>query len=211
MTTVAVMATRMSGHINRGSTYDTQIREAINTAVKHYKPRRFTFNTKRSTASTVKDQEYYALPNDLKEIDMLRVLYSSGDYTDPLHEVTYRWIERHRHNVSYVSQPEKFAVQGLDLRLWPVPDAAYTLTMTYLRDIGGFSATATDATTNEWTTDAEELIRSRAMVDVLLNTVGGKDSKTTAAGWFGREKDAYKTLRRQANRRESAGRIMPYL
>ena len=141
---------------------------------------------------------------------MIRVAYSSN-YTDILDEVTYRWIERHRTNTSYTSQPEKFAVQGLDLRLWPVPDAAYTLTMTYHRDIGGFSATLTSTLSNEWTDDAEELIRSRTMADLLQNTIGGPEGEQASLKWVARERETYRSLRRQAGRRESAGKLMPHL
>lgn len=211
MSDVAEMVTRIEGHLNRGNKYRSEVNDAIVDAVKFYKDRRFHFNTKRATASTVASQEYYALPADLIEVDMIRVLYSSGAYSDPLDEVTYRWIERHRTNVSYTSQPEKFALQGLDLRLWPVPDAAYTLTMTYHRDIGGFSATLTSTLSNEWTTDAEPMIRFTALADVLENTIGGPEASQAAQTNQRRANAWYKSLRRKANRRESSGKLMPKL
>jgi len=210
VTTVATMVSRIENSLNRGSSFTSQINSSIIDAVKYYKPRRFTFNTGRATASTVDGQEYYALPNDCIEVDMMTVTYSSNN-VEYLDETTYRWIQRNTSDTTRTSQPDKFAIEGLDLRMWPVPDGVYTLTMTYLRDIGGFSATLTSTLSNAWTDEAEELIRSRAMAALLQDTIGGPDAEAASVKWVVRERQKFNELRREANRRESSGRLIPYL
>lgn len=211
MSTFGTMQSRIRDELNRGTNYDTAIRHAIADAIDFYKIHRFTWNEKRTTTTTVAGTEYYGFPSDFIEVDMIRVKYTSGDYTDPLMEVTYRWIEEHRHNVNYRSEPEKFAVHAESLRLWPVPDAAYELMMTYLYEDTSVSASASDGATNEWMTDGYELIKSRAKADVLENYVRGQEAALEAQINRNRENQVFKALRKRANRFRSGGRLTPHL
>lgn len=205
------MQERIRDELNRGTAYDTPIKRAIHDAIQYYRTRRFTFNIKRGITTTVAGQEFYQWPNDFIEADMMRVLYTSGDFTDPLEEVTYRWIEDNRHNVSYQAEPEKFAAQGTLLRIWPVPDDAYELMLTYHYDLTSVSVSASDAATNAWMTDGFELIKSRAKADVLENYVRGQEAALEASLHRNREKEVFKNLRRMANRQASSGKITPHL
>lgn len=213
MSTFGYMVEQIRGDINRGSSFDSRIKEAIVNAISYYQGRRFTFNIKRATASTVASQEYYAWPVDFMEADMIRILYPSGSFTDPLDEVTYRWIEEHRHNVNYESEPEKFATQGSELRLWPVPDQVYELTLTYLFKDTAVSLSASDGATSAWVQIGKgyELIKPRAQADVLENKIGGQNAVLKAQLQKSRERDVYASLRRLANRQHSAGKITPHL
>jgi hypothetical protein len=205
------MQTRIRNELNRGTTYDADIRAAIESAIQYYRSRRFVWNQKRAYTSTSAGQEYYVLPSDCLEIDMIRITYTSGDFTDPLDEVTYRWIEDHRHNVNYRSEPEKFAMQGEDLRLWPVPDNAYRLDMTFLYEDNTVSASASDGATSSWMTTGEEMIRMRAKADVLANVIRGPQAEREADRATLRERDVYKQERRRANRLNSSGHLRPHL
>jgi len=211
MSTFGLMQERIRDELNRGTTYDEPIRKAIALAIDHYKHRRFTWNIKRAATTTTAGTEYYPFPSDFLEADLMRILYTSGDFTDPMDQVTYLWIEEHRHNVNYRSEPEKFAVQGNDMRVWPVPDGAYELTLTYLYEDTTVSASASDGATNNWMTDGFEMIKSRAKADVLENQVRGQDAFLEAALNKTRENDAFKTLRRQAGRYHSSGKLTPSL
>jgi len=205
------MQERIRDELNRGTEYDTAIKRAIEDAQAFYRSRRFTWNTKRAYTSTSAGLEYYPLPTDCEEIDQIRVTYTSGNFTDPLEEVTFRWIEQHRTNVNYQSQPEKFAVDANELRIWPVPDGGYELLMTYLYFDSTVSASASDNATSSWMTDGYELIKSRAKADVLENTVRGQEAMLEAQVQRNREMSVYAQLRRQANRRASSGRLSPHL
>ncbi len=211
MSDFGTMVTRIRDEINRGTVYDSAIKREIESAIGHYEPRRFHFNIRRATTDTTAGQEYYAMPTDFVEVDMIRLLYSSGNFTDPLIETTYAWIERNRTNQNYRSEPEKFAMQGNDLRLWPVPDAAYTLTMTYLVRFPEVSASASDAASNSWMTDAEELIRTRARIKVLKNVVRGPEAVAEANDLLPDLRTTYRELKRRANRQQSSGRIVPWI
>ena len=106
---------------------------------------------------------------------------------------------------------EKFAIQDQQLRLWPIPDDSYRLTMAYLRDLTEISASATAGATNAWMTDGEELIRMRANADVLENTIGSPEAFAEADRKTQREVVVYNSLKRAANRQRSSGRVMPWL
>ena len=206
MSTFGVMQERIRDEINRGTAYDTAIRFAIQQAIDFYKGRRFTWNVKRAYTTTAAGQEFYAL-----ESDMLRIKYTSGNFTDPMDEVTYRWIEEHRRNVNYRSDPEKFALQARELRLWPVPDDAYEIQLTYLYHDSSVSASASDGATNSWMTEGYELIKTRAKIDVLENTVGGVEALQAANQLKPREIALYNSLKRRSNRERSSGRVTPKL
>jgi len=211
MSTFGTMQERIRDELNRGTGYDVYIRRAIVSAIDFYKSRRFTWNIKRGFTTTSAGQEYYAMPTDFIEADMMRILYNSGDFTDPMPEITYRWIEDHRHNLNYRSEPEKFALQGDELRLWPVPDDGYQIMMTYLYEDLTVSASASDGATNNWMTDGEEMIRARAKADILANYIRGQEAILESQIHASREKEVFRQLRRKANRNQSAGRLTPSL
>lgn len=211
MPTYGQVQTRIRGDLNRGSQYDVRIRQAIIDAIQFYQSRRFTFNTKRAEASLTADAEYITLPTDFIEVDYLRI-QDNNEY-DPLREVTYHWIEDHRRNTAYTSRPEKYAVQNKELRLWPVSDSAYTLTISYVYELSEISQSATDGATNAWTNEAEELVRLHAMSDVLRHRIRGPEAIAEADNLDrrgGKIERVYKTLRRRANRQESTGRLTPW-
>ena len=170
------MQARIRNELNRGTEYDPQIRKAIVSAIQHYKGKRFTWNVKRAYTTTSAGQEYYEMPLDFIEADSIRILYNSGDFTSPMDEVTYRWIEAHRTNVNYRSEPQYFALQNQELRLYPVPDDAYQILMTYLYEDTSVSHSAADSTTSDWLSEGEELVRLRAKTDLLENYIRGQEA-----------------------------------
>jgi hypothetical protein len=205
------MVSRIRDELNRGTGYDAAIKREIVSSIDFYKSRRFHFNIRRATTDTIAGQEYYDMPTDFIEVDLIRLLYSSGNFTDPLIETTYAWIERNRTNQNYRSEPEKYAMQGNDLRLWPVPDDAYRLTMTYLYEDSGVSASASDGASNDWMTHGEEMIRLRTKAGVLRNQVGGPEAFATADTFDREALRVYRELKRRANRQQSSGRLVPWL
>jgi hypothetical protein len=207
MSTFATMRARIREELNRGSSYDSVINRAIDSAIVYY--RRFAFNSTRSTTNAVAGVEYYVLPTDFIEADHMRLEESSSDW-DPMIEVTYDWIEDHRRNADYRSRPQKYAIQNQELRVWPVPDQSYTFRMTYHSALTEVSASASDAATNAWMTDAEELIRLHAEADILETYIGGPDQAAKAQVLRAREQMIYGELKRLANRQQSTGRITPW-
>jgi len=211
MPTYGQLQTRLRDDLNRGASFNPRIRQAIVDAIAFYESRRFTFNTKRAEASLTADAEYVTLPTDFIEVDYLR-LTDTNSY-DPLREVTYYWIEQNRRSTSHRSRPENYAVQNKELRLFPVSDGAYTLTISYIYELSEISQSASDGATNAWTNDAEELIRLHAMSDLLRTRIRGPEAIMEADNLDrrgGKIDRVYRTLRRRANRQESTGRLEPW-
>lgn len=206
MSTFGNMVSRIRSDLDRGSDFDSRIKQAIEDAIKFYRARRLGFNMKRATTSTVSSTEFYALPLDFLEVDTLRLLEDSS-YYNRMEEVTFAWLDDVSVNQTHTSTPKKFAVQNRELRLYPIPDTAYTLQMSFLYDLAGVSASASDAATNAWMTEGEELIRLHATADLLENYIGGQESMLAAQVLQNRENRVYGELKRRANREQSTGRI----
>jgi hypothetical protein len=62
-----------------------------------------------------------------------------------------------------IARPDYFAYYKQNIRLYPIPDAVYTMTMAYVYKL---TALSSGSDSNAWTTDAEELIRCRAKADL---------------------------------------------
>jgi hypothetical protein len=167
MTTYATMRSRIEGEIY-DATITTNVNEAIQTAIAFYERKKFWFNQVTGTFSTVASQEYYAaaansdIP-DLIEIQSMTVTNSSIKY--PVHSASFTDIDAWQ-NAAMTGLPTDFAYFNEQIRLYPIPDAVYTVTMAYHKRFATLSA---DADSNVWTTDAELLIRTRAKRELSLH------------------------------------------
>ena len=197
MSDLGTMENRIADELNR-TDMTSHARTAILTAVKHFEGERFWFSEERATASTVASQEWYDLPTDFRGVDSITVTINNNAY--PLIERTYNELEDWNISSStYTGYPTDFAIYNDQLRLYPIPNDAYTLTISYIKNLSSL-ATATD--TNAWMVEAEELIRSRAESDVCMRVI--RDFER-AQGFKLLEQEALKRLLRESNRRTSTG------
>lgn len=161
MSTLIQMRTRIADDINR-SDLDTQINKAINRAIEYYSKKiRFWFNEKTATFNTVASQFNYGsadgIPTDNMEIDYVK-LAISGSNNVPLTPRTYDYIQTA--NVGNLTgTPTDYAYYKENFWLYPVPNAALTITVSYVKN---YTALSADADTNDFTEEAEDLIESRA-------------------------------------------------
>ncbi len=175
--------------------------DAIKTAIRHYAWQRLFFNEERWTSTTVADQEFYAFPSDFRDIDSLRVTVSDNDYV--LFRRDWSTLEDWVINPgTYTGFPTDYAIFRNELRLYPVPNGAYTLHLSGQRDL---SALENDSDTNDWLTHGEELIRSRACADLIENIIQDYDEPRSVL-YKRREADALDALRRESTIRLSTGR-----
>lgn len=203
MTTYAVMQARIADELTR-SDLTTQIQKAILSAIKHYERVRFYFNASvTDTFSTVADQEYYGsaanskIPN-LVMIDALTV--TSSSIKSRLENWPFEVIEGSQ-NSDITGQPTAFCYYAQQIRLYPIPDAVYTVTGSWLYRLTALSA---DGDTNAWTTDAEELIRNRASCDLLWRVI---DNPERAQYFRMAEMEALKALEMETAQRQSVPRL----
>lgn len=97
---------------------------------------------KRATASLEVGDEYIALPTDLREVREVKL------NTNPLTVLEYQ--SPHGLDKSYTStgngRPRAYSVVGLEMKLRPVPDTAYTAEIVYIGSLGALSDSNTPIT-----------------------------------------------------------------
>lgn len=205
MSTYGIMQDRIADELHR-TDLTSQIQLAIISAIQHYESKQFWFNETRATASTIADQEYYELPLDFVEMVSLKLTDNGNIHT--LTERTYEYIENAMTNTSYTGEPTDFAMYGDLLRLYPIPDAVYTLTISYKKTLADLSATAD---TNAWMTNGEELIRARAKADLkcgnLEDESAMQERQLNYPFFNSQERSVYMRLVSEATQRASSGRL----
>ena len=209
MTTLTIMKARIADELARDD-ITSQIAYAITDAIGAYQDERFHFNESRGiTVSTVADQEFYD-SNDaaafatINKIDY--VLIYIGDIPQRLCAETPAEIELMSQNASNTGQPYVYCWYGNQLRLYPVPAAAWTVR------IGASVISAAPATddeaSNPWMTYAERLIRSRAKLELALHVL--KDTEL-AQTMNSAVEEAYEQLKERSNQLTQIGeaRVAP--
>lgn len=211
MTTYSVMRARIADEIS-DSNLTTQINRAIQSAIAHYERQRFYFNTRvTDTFALVADQEYYgssdlaAIPNLLAIDDMYATISGSRYQIVP---VSFDDIAAEQTGTLEADPPYRYAYHAQQIRMFPVPSAARTVTMA---DHYRLTALSADGDSNAWTTDAEELIRQRAKAIVRIDVEGhpGAIAEMQARSLAGKttlnalEEAALLALRRETRLRRS--------
>lgn len=210
MSTFGQVVERIREDLDRGSNYDARIKRAIVDAIVFYKAKRLGFNTKRSRALLTSGMETVALPLDWVEADYMR-LEDNGN-RQPFQEVQYDWIEERRDNDQDRGTPEVYAIQHRSMRLWPIPDRSYTLVFSFHYELLDISISASDNATNAWLNEAEQLIRTRAKGDILVNFIDGPDAIEKGLLMYRMCEEQYlPPLEAQAAREQSVGQVQGFL
>jgi hypothetical protein len=211
MSTFGDMKTRIADELDR-SDLTTQIGLEILTAIAHYENQRWSWSEIRATASTVANIPYVAVPSNFLDEDSLKITIS-GDY-EIMRRVTYEYLDKIDSGTDE-AEPSCYAFYAGQIRLYPIPDAVYTLTFSY---IGSQTALSADADTNDWTNEGEALIRARAKAAVKMNYLQDAGAIAEAQGYALNRMDylctaeasAYNSLRRKADMKTSTNTIQAW-
>ena len=161
MSTLSGLKSRVAEDLAR-TDLTSQIVNAVADAIYDYQERRFAFNQLREDFATVDGTEFYTsaeLPDGIIKIDSIRAEVNGRRYQ--LEEWGYSKMERVASLATPTEgQPLAWAWYGEELRLYPVPDAAYTLTMSYHYRLDPPADDASNAWTDE--VKAGQLIRLSA-------------------------------------------------
>ena len=209
MSTFGNLVRRIRTDLNRGAQHDPRIKEAIADAILHFRANRLGFNQKRSQTVLGPNQEFLALPTDWLEVDHLRLETDSD--RQPLSETSYLWIEDRQRGTGYNGEPTHFAIHARELRFYPVPERSYTLVMSFQCDLPQVSVSASDAATNGWMTEGEQLVRTYALGDLLVNYVGGSEVERGLVLKIEAEENILPLLQRRAARENTSGHIRAFL
>jgi hypothetical protein len=176
-----------------------QIAARIRSAIAFYGNERFWFNEGRATASTAAGQELYPLPEDC--IRPERLALAAGDGQEPLTRRANDDLDAIYSGTAARGRPQEWAILTNQIRLRPLPDAVYAMTLTYVRSLGAL-ADPTDS--NAWTVEGERLIRARAEWE-LYRYVLRDDAM--AAACKEAELEALASLKRRSGAVLAAGRL----
>ncbi|MEW6776183.1 MAG: hypothetical protein AB1405_07810 [Bdellovibrionota bacterium] len=146
---------------------DARIADAINQAIADYQDEPFYFVEEIDTAAftTVANQQAYALPADFLKPDLVQITVSGRKYTiRPIPYAELQDLDAASNSVS--SYPDRYAIYGQQIYLYPRPNGAYTGTIHHRYKLG---APLADGNTNAWTDDAEELIRQAVKAKICAN------------------------------------------
>lgn len=198
MTDYATMRSRIADELaNDGDITSAQINYAIQDTIKQFERRPWWFNQKTATFATVAAQENYGSA-DLADIpNIVSIVSATVTYNslkEPLRAVDYVTIDDEQDG-TVTGIPRLFAVFKEELRLYPIPDDAYTVTLSYIYRLTALSA---DGDSNAWTTDAEELIRQGAKRRIALNYL---NSEEVAARFAVMEREAFVEMMAENRRR----------
>jgi hypothetical protein len=208
MTGFATFVIDVREDLNRGTAYDARIKKAIEKAIVFYRARRYGFNqkTKIFTASA----EFTSLTANWLEMDAIYIDTASGIQT--LVETNFHQLHEasNGRTSTFTSRPCKFAIQNRLLRFDFPPDQTYSVHMSYLYDLKEISICASDSSSNAWTNEGYELIKTHATVDLLENYIDGPDAQGKALILRQREVLIEKEMKRLANRQQGSGQVTPW-
>jgi hypothetical protein len=197
MTAIADLYSRIATEIDRTDS-TTAIQNAVTSAIKAHKFTRLAFNEASDTLTTADGTVEYStaegLPDDILELDTARITVNSNRYL--LEPVPHSMIELLDVSPTHKSRPTKYAWFGEYLRLYPVPDAAYTVVLRYLADV----------TEETWATRAEALIRCRAKRELYTHLLWDYEAARAMAQAEGVE---LRSLVREARLKQASGRLVP--
>lgn len=198
MSTIAEMKDRIAREIHRDD-LSAEIAEAIADAVTDYQHVRFAFNQVRDTFVTVAGTEFYTsatIPNDIGEVDSLTVEVNGRKVFLPAWPFSV--MEKIQTTTNSRGQPQAWSWYAEQIRFYPIPDAAYTVTVSYLQRL----PVPTD--TNAWTEEAEQLIRhsakKRISRDYLRDFEGAASAESA-------ESAAFRRLMRESRQLNTGGLV----
>lgn len=159
MTTFSQLKTDIANILN-DPVADTFIGDAINASVRYYQKKRFWFN--ESTASITLNENDPVVPNipsDFQyEIDKDGLVIEDSSQFYPLLKVSN--FQYDLETVESQGRPYIYRNRANVLELYFQPDQAYTLRLFYIKKYPDLSA---DGDTNDFTDNAEELIKAHSL------------------------------------------------
>jgi hypothetical protein len=195
--TLGDLKARVAAELLR-SDQSANIANAIGRAIEFWAPRRFWFNEDRQTTVTAPGNEYATYPTGLRVDDALFVTVNGSGY--PLHKRSNRWIEAAAQAVNSSAQPTDYAMVNGQVRLYPKPNLVYVVTA-----VGVFDepALGSDAASNSWTAEAQDLISARARMTLCRDILRDPDMAQAAAQ---AEQEALMRLIAETTRRTATSR-----
>ena len=205
MTTFATIKGRIADDIAR-SDLGNQISDAVLSAIAHYESERFYFNDSRSviTFSTIINQPSYGAAENSYLPGIVRVdaLFLEETNITPYPLERYTPVDLEMLSPTTTGKPTAFS-HRTNIRLWPKPNAVYTMRV---HGVYRLTTLSSDTDSNDWLTDAEELIRSAAKRRLYGHVLRDFEGATAMAM---AEQECLSRLRAETSMRTGIGKIIP--
>lgn len=199
MATLGDLKSRIMAETNRDDLADdlaSTLSQVISSAISDYADMRFYFNEARAAVPVATGVEYLARP--MRVIDNVYVqLTASSRYLLMKQDVDAieLWA-----GTPVTGQPTDYAAFQDKLRLYPVPNTAYTLSVLGVADEPALIA---DTDANHWTNEGQDLICARAQVRLYRDVFRDPDGAQLATA---AEAMALRNLKGETGARLGTGR-----
>lgn len=220
--TLAGMIARVGAELRRPDLIaGGQVATAINDAIKIYQKERFRFSDAGPSVppswNTVAGQWIYGAADNANiptwfYVEALNV--TIGNTTEQLSHYRPEEIYLLNETGTQSGQPECWAYDGNSVILYPIPSAAWLITMVGHKLV---PAPATpDEANNPWMTVAEQLIRSRAKYEIATHITRNPemaqdmspDADGNRQGRAGSTYRAWRSLKGETNKVKGRGRVV---
>ena len=193
MPTLAELKARIVTETNRddiapGGELETLLKDTIARAIEHHADELFWFNRASGAAETVAETATVAMPAGL------RIALSVSCGGSPLRKIAGEDML----GLSGGGRPLLWAEEDGAIRLWPVPDSVYPLSLAGIAELG------VPADSNEWTEAGCDLIAARVRMLLCRDVLRDLDGVRLAAS---AEEEALTRLRRETRRRARVPRV----
>lgn len=212
MATYGELKTRIADELHRSDLLASgRIAKAVLSAVAFYERRRFYFSESSFTFATVAGTETYGSSAAAEiatspNIERLNGLIN-GTRT-PIDKVDWQSIDDKSALTSSRAAPSEWAYRANEIRLYPIPDRAYTITA---YNVPRLTAPSAEEDENVWTTEEEagELIRLRAKRLLIRDHIGLTGREKEYLEMSRGEQDALSAIIRETTSREATGQLEP--
>lgn len=202
MATLGEIKARVARELDRDD-LTTVIADAINRAIEFYADQRFKWTEDTATVTTTADVETVALPDGLRYEDHYGVFIEVGGFKYPLYKIPRVDMQYWQSTQDLVGQPVEYAIESGELRLFPTPNQAYTITILGVYNV---AAPASDSASNAWTTQGEDLIVARARYTIARDVTYDPDMVASAQAAM---TEALRRLKGEASRQLTNMRLEP--
>lgn len=183
MTTLPIMVTRIENEIDDENIRD-QVILAIRSAIQLYAPKKFYFNQKVFTFSTVAAQELYTVSAaaDIESFtEVLSSYVTSGGTRYLFNQIGNEAIDDAQTGL-ITGRPTLWSYFAQKIRPFPIPDAVYVATISAHVKLAALTDDGTATNTNAWMTDGEILIRQAAKRMLYSDVIKEQADALTAGG-----------------------------
>ena len=140
-------------------------------AIEEYADTRFWFNQVVQSVSTVADAQSVAIPAAVRIVDRI-----AGPYGDLAPAILGQFTDDG--DLDWTGSPTSYTYVDGDLRLFPIPNEAYALTVYGVAEV---AAPTADADSSVWTNEAQALIAAHTRMTLMRDQFRDESGAALAA------------------------------